>query len=350
MKNLIFEIKNSSFDYSLFISGFHLSEKYGYTIKEIEKDGLDNLELIHLSEEENTFSPLSFSELIKEISQRLNKIRPAVMFIFGDRVESYAATLAAHLEHIPIAHFGGGVFTQGALDNIYRYNISNLADYSFVTTSSAKEVLDSLPIVKKKIFNVGSVAIEAIMKWKDNAVSIKELLPELVIGQFVLITFHSVTFYNEDVAKVLEESVKTILRHGDQVLLTYPNGDIGSEPIVETIERLRNVNGVFVVKSLGAKYYYAALQDCRFVLGNSSSGIIEAPYFDKMVVNVGKRQEGRISEDHIIHVPSDPDSVIQEINKLYEGNAQDPRNSCIYGEGNTCEKVVQILEEELNAV
>jgi UDP-hydrolysing UDP-N-acetyl-D-glucosamine 2-epimerase len=350
MKNLIREIQDSDiFEYRIYVSGIHLLDKFGKTIEEIIKDGFgENIVIIEAFEEQNEPGYFEFSKIINSLSICLGKNAPDVMFLLGDRFETYAAALACHFSAIPIIHSGGGTITKGANDNIYRYNISNLATYHFATSEGNYQRLLGLPVTENEnVFFTGSFAIDAIQEFNRNPKSIHDTIPGLNVGDFCLITFHSVTKSKENVAEIMDEVILKILSLNKQALITYPNNDPGYKHILEIIEKWKTNKNVFVREHLGSIGYYAALRDCKLIIGNSSSGIVEAPYFNKTVINIGSRQEGREADESIITVPCKKNAVLQLLEEHLGDKKYNVYCNNIYGNGEALIKIRKILSDYL---
>jgi UDP-hydrolysing UDP-N-acetyl-D-glucosamine 2-epimerase len=349
MKNLIFEINlNSNFEYKVYVSGLHLLASFGNTVDEIENDGIHVHQKIHAFKEGQEPGAHEFSTILNELSHVLKSDQPDALFVIGDRPETYAAVLAAHFVKIPVIHSGGGTLTKGAVDNIYRYNISNLATYHFATSKGNYNRLKSQAAIdEKNVFHTGSFAIDAIMKFKQKPKSISEWVPSLNASNFCLMTFHSVTQNVEDIPAIMNASISFILSKGSQVLLTYPNNDPGYQAIIKEIETWKDHEHVFIVNHLGAQGYYAALNECRFVIGNSSSGIVEAPYFNKQVINIGSRQEGREADDSITTVEAQADIVLKILEQKFNENWIEINSNHIYGDGDTLQKIAVLLNTTL---
>lgn len=349
MKNLIKEVKYSeSFSYILYVSGMHLLDAFGNTIEEIKKDGFHIDGIIEAYNEDNEPGANEFAKIISKFSTILEKDAPDVLFVIGDRPETYAAVLAAHFARVPVVHSGGGTITKGALDNIYRYNISNLATYHFATSLGNYERLKKLPVIdSENVFFTGSFAIDAIKKFQKKPKSITNVLPEINKEKFCLMTFHSVTHVDEPIHEVMDNCIEYIISQDCEVLLTYPNNDPGYKSIISVIKKWEDQGSVFVVDHLGSQGYYAALNDCKFVIGNSSSGIIEASYFNKPVINIGQRQEGRETDEGVTSIVASS-TVVSEVlkDKFDEGWKNIPCNN-IYGDGNALGKIMNLFAKEI---
>lgn len=341
-------IEDNFFDVSIIVSGLHLLKEYGYTVTEIEKDNMPISFKISIYNENKKPDYCDFSSAINKFSTHLNEVQYDAVFVVGDRFEAYAFALAAHFTNTPIIHSGGGTITQGAMDNIYRYNITNLSTYHFATSEGNFKRLLSIPIINKEnTYFTGSVAIDSITDFLSKRHnSIEDAIPGIKRDKYVLITFHSVTNSFEPTDLLLKFSVDLIIENGHQVLITFPNNDPGADKIIDVIESFINIPNVFVVKSLGALDYYKAMFDCKFLLGNSSSGIIEAAYFNKFVINVGARQEGREKDANVIDVDPDFIQLEKSIVLLLEKDLYKPKNNKIYGDGNSILKIIKILKNK----
>ena len=347
LRKLISQLKSDSFfEISLLVGGMHLLEKFGNTYSEIEKDGFTIKAKIPFYSEVLSPGQDEFSRAINGIAAVLEKEKYDALFIVGDRLEAYAAALAAHFTDTPVIHSGGGTITEGAVDNIYRYNITNLANLHLATSKGNYERLKSLPVINpENVLFTGSVAIDGIREFLKQPVPIGQFVKGIKKGNFALITFHPATAAKEPLDEILAKSVELILNMNCQVLITYPNNDKGYESILSQIERYRSAKNVFIVENLGAKGYYAALNDCLFVMGNSSSGIVEAPYFHKQVINVGERQKGREKDASIMDVNANWPDVQTLVNKGFNESWPLVENNNIYGDGNSIKNVMKILKD-----
>lgn len=342
-------IEDPVIDISLIVGGLHFLDEFGNTFVEIKKDKIPVAKKLPFFVEGRSPSYTDFSDAIVKIADELKKQRYDALFIVGDRIESYAAALASHFTGTPIIHSGGGTLTFGAKDNIYRYNITNLAEIHLATSKDNYNRLIDLPMINRdNVYYTGSFAIDSIKKFKQNVTPIQNFVSGLVNKEYALITFHPATNSTEKLDDILIDSVKYIVSKGNQVLITYPNNDPGYESLVSAIKMLENWSDVYIVKSLGATGFYAALNSCRFVLGNSSSGIIEAPYFNKPAINVGTRQEGRGKDKGIIDVEAHPEAVIGELQRGYKNGWPEISGTEIYGDGSSVEKIIRIIKNHFN--
>ena len=353
MKRVIKElVSDSFFDVKIVATGMHYLHKYGDTINEIRKDALAPIIDAPCYVEEEQTKEKDFVLLIDALYRVLEDNPFDVVYIIGDRLEAYGAALAAHFLKIPVAHFAGGQLTNGAVDNIYRYNISNLASIHFVTNTYAKERLLQCPIIDgTRVYHVGSSAIDSIKEYLKNPKDAKEIDERLSRGNYVLMTFHSETkgvISKNTIPEVMGAAINCIIDRNVKLLITYPNNDDGSEAIIRVIEKWQDNPNVVVRKNLGSAYYYTAVDNALFVVGNSSSGIIEIPYFQKYTINIGERQSGRNAPASVITLPDDCEQVQDELNKLLDSPICTLPQEYIYGRGNSVKQIHEILKERFN--
>lgn len=351
MKRVIRElVADKIFEVSIVATGMHYLHKYGDTINEIRRDALAPIIDAPCYVEEEREKEKDFILLVDALYKVFEKHPFDVIYLIGDRLEAYGAALAAHFHKIPVAHFAGGQLTNGAIDNIYRYNISNLATLHFVTNTFAKQRLLQCPIIDgNSVYHVGSSAIDSIKEYLKCPREADEIDGRLNRGNYALMTFHSETkgiVAKNTIPEVMDVSIATILSRGVKLLVTYPNNDDGSAAIIKVIEKWQENPDVVVRKNLGSEYYYTAVDNALFVIGNSSSGIIEIPYFQKYTVNIGERQAGRNAPASVISLPDDSERVENALNKLLDNPICKLQQEYIYGRGDSVKQINRLLLEK----
>ena len=346
MRQLIQRISEDAFFTPIiYATGMHFQRKYGLTINELKTDNFAPIVEMPCYTEEQRDKKDDFVSLVDAIYIGLSSNRPEILYLIGDRLEAYAGALAAHFLDIPIAHFAGGQITKGAVDNIYRYNISDLSSIHFVTNKYAYERLQQIPIIENDTIHlVGSSAVDNIINYLKAPRELTDLDPRLERGSFVLMTYPPQTVGSFNVPVAMDLSIRTIIEKGKRVLITYPNNDNGSDAILDVINRWSSNEHVIVIPNLGANNYHAAIDNCLFVIGNSSSGVIEVPYFDKFKVNVGQRQSGRNAPQSVINVESDIKLLQSTIYDIIDGKISVPKQEYIYGRGNSIAEIIRVLK------
>lgn len=341
--------EDSFFKLEIIAFGTHLSKEHGYTISEIEHYELGEIhEIITLPKSD---SPQDITESIGETTKLFSNFWNNnvfdLVFCLGDRYEMFAAVSSGTPFNVKFAHIHAGETTLGAIDNAYRHAISLFSHILFVTTETyrqrAKEVVeDSI-----KVYNVGALSI-------DNLSKICYLSKEEFKSKFdidlskptILSTFHPETVSYERNEVHIRELLSSFneLKEKYQIVITMPNTDTMGQMIRdEIIDYKTNNPEILVVESFGMLGYLSCMKNCNLMLGNTSSGFVEASYFPKFVVNIGDRQKGRIRTKNIYTIPISKTQILETINKLE--NISSLENEKIYGEGNSSQKIVKVLKE-----
>ena len=315
---IIKEMQNSAkFNIYVIVGGTHLLEEYGNTIEEILKDDIKNIikvPFLNISLDASSLTSSIGSGLIK-ISQIFNIYKPDFIVLLGDRHELFIMAIAALLDQVPIIHLHGGESTTGVIDEQVRHAITKMAHIHMPSTSLYAENISKMGEEDWRIHIVGAPGLENIKKLElYTEEEIFKLTGVDVNKNTIICTYHPVTLEGEDSVKwQIKNLLKTLSKFDLQIVFTRPNAEVGSDEIVNMIRKfVDNTPKVYFFDSLGSKLYLSFLKYVRAIVGNSSSGIIEAPSFLIPSVNIGNRQEGRLR----------PESVIQtgySVNEIYKG-------------------------------
>ena len=343
--------KEPEFELELIVTGTHLSPKYGYTKKAIEKDGFPIAHEISILNEDNSSVGISYTmaDTLKKFAECFSNDRPDILIILGDRTEMLSVAVAAMNECIPIAHIAGGEITEGAVDDCIRHSITKLSYLHFTTAETYRERVIQLGEAPERVFNVGSLSSENIIKTPlMNEESIRKdvgIPPDM---PYAVVTFHPVTL-ESDTAEVQALELCKAMKQKDDIfyLITYSNSDTGGELINSILSDFaQSNNNAVVFKSLGLIRYLSAVKYANLVLGNSSSGIVEAPVLGTPTVNIGMRQSGRLTADTIVNCAPDAESILRAIEKAEK---IDHTPVYLYGNGETSGQIVSVLKEFLNS-
>lgn len=338
------------FDVSIIATGMHLSSDFGQTYKEIENDGFKIIEKIEILLSSDTSVGVSKAMGLAMISfsEAYQRIKPDLVIGLGDRFELFSAVSAASVAKIPVAHIHGGELTFGAYDEGFRHAITKMSHIHFTSTEIYRRRVIQMGENPKNVFNVGALGIDNIKRIK--LLSKAELQEELnfYLGKYFVVCFHPVTLDHtpsETQLNQLLEALDNFKSH--QLLFSYPNADNGSRVIKELINDYiqKNPKRSKAWSSLGSLKYLSALKHSDMLIGNSSSGIIEMPYFDKPTINVGDRQDGRVFPDSVITTFCDKYSIMDGINTGLNSRflIKIKKQKKVYGSGNTSKKIKQIL-------
>ena len=299
--------KEKSFDTKLLLTGSHLEDKYGLTVHEASKKNFKIFKKVRiLSKRNDSLSLLKNSEkILNKFAKEFKKLSPNLIILLGDRYEIFCIAYCAFILGVPIAHLYGGELTQNSLDDSMRHAITKLSDFHFVSTNRYFKRVIQLGEDKKNIFNIGSVSLDEIDKFKFlNKKEIEKKLRVNFKKRIIICTMHPETNNLKNINKqvsILLNSLKKI--QSTSVVFTMPNDDLGSDLIRAKIKKfcISNKNA-FYFKSLGKDIYFSLVKISNLVLGNSSSGIIESPSLGTYSINLGLRQLGRTQSKSIFNI------------------------------------------------
>lgn len=357
---------NPRLEYFLLVSGAHLEEDFGRTVREIEADGFRVYRAVQLTMTQDTLyaTAQAIGTGVLSLSRILDELRPDILLMCADRFEGFAAVITGTQMGIPTAHIEGGDITEGgALDDSVRHAITKLAHLHFTTNPDASRRVIALGEEPWRVHTVGLPMLDLVAEGMFAPAS--EVLARYALDParpIVCFTQHSVATEFEMAAEQIRPSLQVLeklARDGYQIIITYPNNDAGGRKIISVLEELRerHVPEVRFYKSLGRYFYHGLLNVCGrtgrgVCVGNSSSGIKETPAFGCPVVNIGARQNGRLRAENVIDVPYDAARIEAAIRRCIEDESW--RAHCRtcenpYGKGNAGWKISEILATvELN--
>ena len=304
-------------------TNMHLSPEFGLTYKEIEADGLaidKKVEMLLSSDTSNGIVKSMGLGMIG-FADALEDLQPDLAVILGDRYEMLAAAAACLIYKVPIAHLGGGDITEGAYDDAIRHSISKMSSLHFTSTEKNRHRLIQMGEQPERVFWVGGLGLEEILNTPTLTLGELEQSIDFNLGtKFLVITFHPVTMEDNtaegqcrDLLKALEE-----VNSAYKLLFTLPNSDTDGRIIISLINEFvsKNKERRYSIQSLGKKRYFSALKYASAVVGNSSSGLVEAPSFHIPTLNIGNRQQGRSHGDSVIDVAANYKEIKKGINIL----------------------------------
>lgn len=331
------------FDLSIIAFGTHLSPFHGATLQQIVADDFcisHRVESLIMGDTPEAISS-SMAITMTKFGSIWAQEQFDIIFALGDRFEMFAAVLAALPFNLKIAHIHGGETTLGAIDNAFRHGISLMSTIHFVTTTTYKERLITLLDTKKQIYNVGALSIENLMNLDLLSLSaFKRLFKIDLSKKTILCTFHPETVAFEKNDLYIDELLAAIEQFSTyQIIFTMPNADtMGNHIRTKIIAFQQSHSNVLTVENFGTIGYLTAMKHAHFILGNSSSGFVEASFFPKKVINIGHRQEGRIVTPNIYNCPISKEEIIATIQQAIRD--PEPKKIDIYGNGNTSDQII----------
>ena len=333
-------------------TGMHLSPTFGLTYRVIEEDGFRvdaKIEILGSSDSPTAIAE-SMALALAGTAKAFSELKPDLVVILGDRFEIFAATAAALVSKIPIAHLHGGEITVGAFDEAFRHSITKMSHLHFVATDEYRSRVIQLGENPKNVYLVGGVGIDSIKNLP--LLSREELEAQLGIefgAKSLLITFHPVTLDVESSENQMKELLAALSQLSDTTLIfTMPNADTGGHVLIKMIEEFVGQNeNAKVFTSLGQLKYLSCISYVDGVVGNSSSGITEVPTFKKGTINVGDRQLGRIQAPSVINCEPVEKDIEHAIEKLYSPNFKSnlAATKNPYGDGGASARIVKELKE-----
>lgn len=337
--------------FRLLVTGMHLSPRFGMTVKAIEADGFEIAERVRMLS--NSDDPAAIAKSMARgtagFADVFARSRPDILLVLGDRFEMHAAALAALPFKIPVAHIHGGELTEGALDDALRHSMTKLSHLHFTATQEYGRRVLQMGEEPWRVTVSGAPSL-------DNLASMKRLTASELESRFglrvspetLLVTFHPATLEHENAGRQTGELLAALRDAGRPVVFTMPNADTGGKAIREHIKRfIREEPSAQAVESLGTDGYFSVLAICAAMVGNSSSGLLEAPSFGLPVVNIGSRQGGRVRGANVVDVGHGRDEILKGIRRAtdpaFRKKIQGMANP--YGDGKASHRIVAKLAE-----
>lgn len=340
---------DSELELNLIVTGTHLSDKYGHTIDAIRRDGFLIAQEIPILENGNTSYDISLTmaNAIKGFAGCFRDNRPDMVVILGDRTEMLGVAAAAMNERIPIAHIHGGEVTEGAVDDCIRHAITKMSYLHFTSAEVYRKRVIQLGEYPDRVFNVGALGVENILH--QELFCDEELRQKLGIAKntaYAVVTYHPVTL-EENTADIQVRQLCGAMESRDDIffLITAANADAGGERVNRLLMKYaaEHENAKFVY-NLGMKRYLSVIKYAAFVLGNSSSGILEAPVLGVPTVNIGDRQKGRLMAETVVNCEPHTESIIRAMEKA---ERMEHKVSRFYGDGTASKQIVKVMKEFL---
>ena len=353
LKNLIFKIKkNKNFILKVIASGTHFSKKYGYTYDEIKESKIQIYRKIICKFNSDNSEGISqvISKCITESSKIFKTFRPDIVIVLGDRYEILASAISAHLSRIPVAHIHGGEVTHGVIDDAFRHSITKMSHIHFAANAIYKKRIIQLGESPKNVYVVGGLGVDSISK--TNLLKKSELEKKFNLKfnkTNFLVNFHPETLNKNLAKKQIRELLSAFSElKNTGLIFTIPGPDLENEIVVKLIKKftLKHKNAYFF-KSLGQVNYFSFLNQVDGMIGNSSSGLLEMPYFKKGTINIGTRQSGRLFAKSVINIEIKKSKIIQAVKKLLSNNFQKNIRNNInpYGNPGASDKIIKILKK-----
>lgn len=340
------------FDVRVVVTGAHLADNFGLTYKEIEADGIyiDKKIDMLLSADSSSAVSKSMGLAMIGFADYFEQLNPDLLIVLGDRYETIAVSLVAMNQKIPIAHLYGGETTEGAIDEAIRHAVTKLSYLHFTSTEIYRRRVIQLGESPERVFNVGALGIENIMSERLMSKSALESALNISLEKpYAIATYHPVTLDVQHSTDQIEALLEACKGHEEMVFIfTKANADAYGHSINQTIEKYTlSSSNIFLFDSLGTVKYLSGLKHAAMVIGNSSSGLIEAPSFGIPTINIGDRQRGRLQASSIISCGSKKGEIEQAITLALSNDFLDKARKTInpYGAGNSSALIVNEIKK-----
>lgn len=344
MKSLIKSCEESLlFEAHIFATGMHMHARYGGTVVEIERCGFDNI-FKFINQTSAEAMDLTLSKSIEGLSNYIKELEPDLIVVHGDRVEALSGAITGSLNNILVAHIEGGEVS-GTIDDLMRHATSKMSHIHFVANENAQKRLIQLGEQYDSIFKIGSPDIDIM--FSKNLPSLSDVKDHYNISfeEYSIAILHPVTTEYEEQEKNTQIFVDALLESGQNYILIYPNNDLGSDAIMRVYKKtLFTSNNVRVVPSLRFEYFLTLLHEANFIVGNSSSGIHEAPVYGVPTINVGSRQDNRFQHESIINIPFERQKLLETLEK-FSSKIRFSRTDH-YGNGDSANLFMKALESD----
>lgn len=355
LRPLLRQIENDTeLELCLVVTGTHLSKKFGYTVTEIEEDAFPIAEKVPILGTD--FSREGICDIMAKASSLFGKVykrqNPDIVIVVGDRYELLPICSSAMVMGIPIAHISGGEITEGAIDDVVRHCITKMSYLHFPGCEKYRERIIQLGEEPERVFNFGDIGVENIktMEYLSKE-ELEKSIGKSLVKPYACVTFHPVTLEEGTAEQQTKELIHALSDCQDlEFIVTMANADTDGNKINELFMKCqKQVNNIFCYSSLGIQRYLSLVKYAEFVIGNSSSGIIEVPCFGIPTINIGDRQKGRIQAESIINCAPSYGQIKESIRIARSLKFRKIAKKAInpYGEGQTSQQIVNTIKEFL---
>ena len=333
--------KEGRYDVSIFITGMHMEPRYGSTVKEILKCNFKNV-YSFINQRQHDSMETILANTVHGLGNYIYTLKPDMIVVHGDRIESLAGAIVGALNNLLVVHIEGGEVS-GTIDESIRHSVSKLAHIHLVANKEAKRRLIQMGEKESSIYIIGSPDIDLMTS--SNLPSLKSVKRDFDIpfNQYAIFMYHPVTSSLHSLLDNIQEVMKAIVASEKNFVVVCPNNDPGSEIIMEEFEMLKENHHFRIFPSIRFKAFLVLLKNCEFIIGNSSAGVREAPFYAVPAINIGNRQNGRFSHKTIIDVPESKEKIISAIEKVKYLKVGSSKH---FGDGKSTKRFLEVLESD----
>ncbi len=343
IKSLVEIIEHKpEFEVFVFVTGMHLQKEYGYTLVEIERCGFKNIHTFENHTHETTMD-LTLAKTIEGLSAYCKSANPDMIVVHGDRVETLAGAIVGSLNNILVAHIEGGELS-GTVDELIRHSVTKLSHIHFVSNEGAAKRLIQMGEMKSSVHTIGSPDVDIMFSGDLPDLETAKSYYEIRFEKYAVAMFHPVTTEAHDMEHYADEFVAALEADTHNYVVIYPNNDLGSRYILDAYEKLKGNPRFRIFPSLRFEYFLTLLKKAQFIIGNSSAGIREAPYYGIPIINIGTRQQNRALHADIINTDYSAKSIGEALANI--DSHQMVTVGTDFGHGNSAEQFLKCLSDD----
>ena len=339
LKPLIRKVRaEDEFEVVIFATGMHMLSRYGSTINEIYKSGFDNVFTFINQDASGQGMDLTLANTVQGLSLYVREFPPDIIVVHGDRLEALAGAIVGAFNNILVAHVEGGEIS-GTIDELIRHSVSKLAHIHFVSNEEARTRLLQMGELPEAVHAIGSPEVDLMLSDELPGLAEVKSRYEIPFEDYAIFAYHPVTTELDALPRRVDEIMDAIRQSGENYVVIYPNNDEGSDVIFRGIETLRGNPKVRLIPSMRFEHYLTLLRNARFIMGNSSSSVREAPVYGVPTINLGSRQSNRSNSASIFNVEESTSAILDAIRSLPGHIAP----SLQFGSGDSADRFVEVL-------
>lgn len=345
LKSLMMISQNSEdFEVHIFVTGMHMNALYGLTVDEIHKAGLKNI-YKYINHDAIEYMDRTLAKTIVGFSQYIAQINPDLIVVHGDRVEALAGAIVGSLNNILVAHIEGGEVS-GTIDELIRHSVTKMSHIHLVSNEEAKRRLIQLGEFDHSVFVLGSPDLDLMDEKSLPKLDLVKDYYDITFDRFAIAMFHPITTEYDNIKEHAKHFVDALIESESNYIVIYPNNDLGSKEILYEFDRLKGLERIKIYPSLRFEYFLRLLKESNFIIGNSSAGIREAPYYGVPTIDIGTRQNNRAKLDTIINCNYLKEDILSAIKKIENKRKKINNEEFYFGKGKSDELFLELLNSD----
>jgi UDP-N-acetylglucosamine 2-epimerase (hydrolysing) len=339
LKSLITKVADSDkFEVHIFATGMHMLSKYGMTVNEVVKSGFKSI-YKYINHNPSDSMDIILSKTIHGLSDYVKELSPDMIVVHGDRVEALAGAIVGSLNNILVAHIEGGEVS-GTIDELIRHSVSKMSHLHLVSNDNARNRLLQLGEHKDNVFIIGSPDLDMMTSNELPPLNEVRIRYNIDFDEYVVFMYHPVTTEVDNLSENIRETIDALIESNINYIVIYPNNDLGSDIILKEFERLEKNPNFKIFPSIRFECFLTLLKNSKFMIGNSSAGVREVPFYGKPTINLGSRQNKRSDASSIINVNEEKGDILKAL-ELAQVSVFEPMRE--FGQGNSDELFFEII-------